>query len=55
MATITNLNPDKYNQGLYYYPFMVKLDRCNGSCNTLDDLSKRICNTNKVEHFNLRF
>ena len=53
MATITNLNPDKYNQGLYYYPFMIKLDRCNGSCNTLDDPSKKICNPNKVEHFNL--
>ena len=27
-----------------YYPFMVKLDRCVGSCNTLNDLSiKSMC------------
>ena len=24
--TLINLNPDKHNQGLRYYPFMVNLD-----------------------------
>ena len=27
----------------HYYPFMVSLDRCKGSTNTVDDLSSRIC------------
>ena len=25
---VIDLNPDEYNQGLLYYPFMVNLDRC---------------------------
>ena len=33
--TLIDLNLDKYNQELRYYPFIVSLDRCNGSCNTL--------------------
>ena len=32
---------------------MVSLDRCNGSCNPLDDLSSRICVLNKTVHVNL--
>ena len=32
-----------------YYPGIIKLDRCNGSCNTLDDPSGRICVANKAE------
>ena len=39
--TLIELNPYKYNQGLRYYPFMVNLDRCNESCNTLSDPSKK--------------
>ena len=38
-----NLNPDEYNPKLCYYSFMVNLGRRNGSCNTLDDLSGKIC------------
>ena len=29
---------------------MVNFDRCNGSCNTLDDPSGIICFPNKTEH-----
>ena len=32
---------------------MVNLGRCNIICNTLDDLSNRICVLNKTEHVNL--
>ena len=32
---------------------MVSLDRCNGSCNTLDDTSSRICVPNETEDVNL--
>ena len=30
---LINLNPD----GDQYYPYMVSLDKCNGSCNALKD------------------
>ena len=33
------LRPNEYTQGLHYYPFAVKLDRCVGGCNTLNDLT----------------
>ena len=36
-----------------YYPFMVNLERCNGSCNSLNDPSGRICVANKTEYINL--
>ena len=31
------------------YPFAVKLDRCVGSCNTLNDLFNKVCVPNKTE------
>ena len=31
----------------------VKLDRCVGSCNTLNDLSNKVCIPNKTEDLNL--
>ena len=37
--TLINLHPNEYSQEFHYYPFTVKLDRCVGSCNTLNDLS----------------
>ena len=27
---------------LHYYPFIISLDRCDGSCNTVEDLFGRI-------------
>ena len=32
---------------------MVNLDRCVGSCNTLNDLSEIVCVSNKTEDLNL--
>ena len=32
---------------------MVKLDRCVGSCNTINDLSNKVCILNKAEDLNL--
>ena len=52
-STLIDLNPDEYNQGLCYYPFMVNLYRYSESCNTLDDLSNRTCILNKIEDVNL--
>ena len=38
---------------LHYYPLMVSLNRCNGSCNTHDDLSSRIWVPKETEDVNL--
>ena len=32
---------------------MVYLDRCVGSCNTLNDLSHKVCVPNKAEDLNV--
>ena len=41
--TLINLHPNEYSQEFHYYPFAVKLDRCVRSCNTLKDLSNKVC------------
>ena len=53
--TLINLNPDKHNQALIYYPFMVNLDTFYESCNSADGPSGRIYVTNKKEVVNLNF
>ena len=47
MTQPTNLHPNGYIEGLRYYPFAVNLDKYMGSCHTLNDLSKKVCFTNK--------
>ena len=51
--TLINLHPNEYSQEFHYYPFVVKLDRCIGSFNTLNDLSNKVCVPNKTEDLNL--
>ena len=51
--TLINLHTNKYNQEFHYYPFAVKLDGCVGSCNTVNDLSNKICVPNKTEDLNI--
>ena len=51
--SLINLHRNEYSQELHYYPFMVKLDRCVGSCNTLNDLINKVCAPNKTEDLNL--
>ena len=51
--TLINLHPNEYSQELHLYPFAVKLDKCVGSCNTLNDLSNNICVLNKTEYLNI--
>ena len=50
--TVINLHPNEYSQKLNY-PFVVKLNRCVGSCNTLNDLSNKVCVPNKTEDLNI--
>ena len=52
--TLINLHPNLHTQGLCYYPFAVNLDRCGGSCNTVNDLSNKACVPNETEDLNLR-
>ena len=41
--TLINLHPNEYSQEFHYYHVLVKLDRCFGSYNTLNDLSNKAC------------
>ena len=53
--TLINLHPNEYNQEYHCYPCVVKLDKCVGGCNTLNDLSNLSkCYPNKTEDLNLR-
>ena len=40
--TVINLHTKEYSQELHYYAFAVKLDRCVGNFNTLNDLSNKV-------------
>ena len=51
--TLINLHPNEYSQEFHYYPFTVKLDKCVGSCNSLNDFSNKVCVPNKTEDLNL--
>ena len=52
-SNLNNLHPNEYGQELHYYSFAAKLDRCVGSCSTLNDLSNKVCVPNKIEDLNL--
>ena len=52
--TLINLYSNEHTQGLRYYLFVVKLDKCIRSFNTLGDLSNEICAPNKTENLNLK-
>ena len=52
-TTLINLHHNEYSQEFHHYPSAVKLDRCVGSCNTLNDLSNKVCIPNKMEDLNL--
>ena len=47
--TLIDLNLNE----LHYYPFVVNLDRCSGSCSTLDDLPRRLSVLNRMAEVNL--
>ena len=51
--TLINLHSNEYSQEFHYYPSAVRLDRYVGSCNTLNDLSNKVCVSNKIEDLNL--
>ena len=49
--SLINLHPNEYTQELHYYPFAAKLNRCVGSCSTLNDLSNKVCVPEKTKDF----
>ena len=51
--TLISLHSNERRQGFHCYPFVAKLDRFVGSCNTLNDLSNKVCIPNKTEKLNL--
>ena len=51
--TLRKLHSNEHNEEFHYDPFAVKLDRCIGSCNTLNDLSNKVCVPNKTEDLNI--
>ena len=54
--SLNNLHVNEYTQALPYYPFAVFLDRCIGSCNTLNfnDLSNGVFVLNQTEDVDLK-
>ena len=52
-SILINLFPNGYSPELHYYLFVVDLDRCAGSCNTLDHLSSRVCVPNETDDLNI--
>ena len=52
---LINLYPNEYIEVLPYYPFTVNLDRCMGSCNSLNDLPKKVCVPKKKRRFKFKF
>ena len=47
---LNDLNPVKVN----YYPLMISLDKCDGSCNVADDLSTKMCVSNEIKDINVK-
>ena len=39
---------------LNYYPFKINLNKCSGSCNSVDDLSTTTCLPNKTKEINIK-
>ena len=51
LPALINLHPNEYGHEFHYYRFAVKLNRCDGSCNTFKDLSYSV--PSKAEDLNL--
>ena len=51
--TLINVHLNEYTQGLCYYPSAVNLDRFVESCNTLNNLSNKVCVPKKKEGLKL--
>ena len=48
--TVIDSNPIEVN----YYPFMINLNKCFGSCNTVDNLYTEVCVPSKAKDINVK-
>ena len=48
--TLIELNSVEFN----YYPFMISLDNSNGSCNTVNDVYRKICFPSKANDVSVK-
>ena len=44
---------DSNSDEIHYYPFVISLDMCDESYNTVEDPFDRTCVSNKIEDLNL--
>ena len=49
--TIIKLYSNGYSKELHYFPFAIKLDKCVGNCNILNEFSNKECAPNKNRRF----
>ena len=47
---LIDLNPVEFK----YYPFIISLDKCSGSCNSINDLPTKICVPNRAKDINIK-
>ena len=52
--TLINLHPNEYSEEFHYYQFSVKLNKSFRRCNSINDLSNKVCAPNKREDLKLR-
>ena len=49
-SEIINLNINE----LLFYPYSIKINKCNGSCNTINDPYAKICVPDKIKNTNVK-
>ena len=38
----------------YFYPFSIKVNKCNGNCNKINDLYAKLCVPDVVKNLNIK-
>ena len=49
-----NTNNPIFLKPLYFKPFSIKVNKCNGNCNNINDPYARICVTDVVKNLNVK-
>ena len=52
-SSLLDLYSNEYSQERPSYSLAIRLDRCVGSCNTLNDLFSKVCFPNNTKDLNL--
>ena len=51
---IINVNNNNNNNNPLFYPFSMKINKCNGNCNNINDPYARICVPDIIKYLNLK-